>query len=467
MDIKKHVVRLKFLGAAREVTGSKTQVSYKNKNFLVDCGTYQGSKELRNLNREDLPHASTYDGVILTHAHIDHSGYLPRLVKNGFRGPIYCTAPTAALVKVLLADAAHLEEEDAEYANRTKHSHHTPAVPLFMMEDVEKTVKLLRVVKRDEWIELSQGLSLRLLRSGHLLGSSFVQLSFDTGNGNKTVTFSGDLGSDRSPIIKGPVNVAESDYLVLEGTYGDKIHRSQDIEKKLAEIIHHVHARRGVLVIPAFAVGRTQDVLYYIHKLTKEKLIPETPVYVDSPMALKATEIYRHFSDELKLVEGERKLETSLEDPHFHAVETSDASRRLNQMPGPMIILSAAGMLTGGRILHHLKNRLPYGANAVLFVGYQAGGTKGRLLQNGIDRLRIHHEEVEVNAEIATLEGMSAHADSKEILDWVRGFRRVPVKVFLNHGESEPLKALKYRLLNELGLSDVHIPYLGEEFVLE
>lgn len=467
MDKNKHVLRLKFLGAAREVTGSKSQIAYKNKMFLVDCGTYQGAKELRDLNREDIPHASAYDGVILTHAHIDHSGYLPRLVKNGFRGPIFCTAPTAALVKILLADSAHLEEEDAEYANRTKHSHHTPAVPLFTMEDVEKTVKLIRVVKRDEWIELSQGLSVRLLRSGHLLGSSFVQVSFDTGNGNKILTFSGDLGADRSPIIKGPVTVGETDYLVLEGTYGDKVHQSHNIEKKLAEVIHHIHARRGVLVIPAFAVGRTQDVLYYIHKLTEEKLIPETPVFVDSPMALKATEIYRHFTDELKLVEGGNKLETSLEDPHFRAVETPEASRRLNQMPGPMIVISAAGMLTGGRILHHLKNRLPHKANAVLFVGYQAGGTKGRLLQNGIDRLRIHHEEVEVNAEIVTVDGMSAHADSKEILQWVKGFRKLPQKVFLNHGENEPLKALKYRLQNEIGLTDISIPYLGEEFVLE
>jgi metallo-beta-lactamase family protein len=455
------------MGAAREVTGSKTRVSYKNLNFLVDCGTYQGDKELRQLNREDLPHPESYDGIILTHAHIDHSGYLPRFVKNGFRGPIYCTAATAALVKILLADAAHLEEEDAEYANRTGYSHHLPAVPLFTMEDVEKTIKLLKIVKRNDWIELGPGLSVQLLRSGHLLGSSFVQFSFESGNGPRLLTFSGDLGSDRSPIIKGPVTIAETDYLVLEGTYGDKVHQSQSLEKGLAQIIHHIVARHGVLVIPAFAVGRTQDILFYIHKLTEEKLIPEIPVYVDSPMALKATAIYKKFSDDLKLVEQKGRFESSLEDPRFKAVETPEESRRLNQKAGPMIIISAAGMLTGGRVLHHLKNRLPHKANAVLFVGFQASGTKGRLLQHGIDRLRIHHEEVEVNAEIATLEGMSAHADSKEIVQWLRSSRRMPKKIFLNHGESIPLKALKYRLQNELGVEDVAIPYLSEEFVLE
>lgn len=467
MENKKHTLRLKFLGAAREVTGSKTQVNYKNKMFLVDCGTYQGAKELRDLNREDLPHASTYDGVILTHAHIDHSGYLPRLVKNGFRGPIYCTEPTAALVKVLLADSAHLEEEDADYANRTKHSRHSPAIPLFTLEDVERTVKLLKVIPRNEWVELSAGLSFQFLRSGHLLGSSFVQLSFDSGNGPKLLTFSGDLGSDRSPIIKGPVTIPESDYLVLESTYGDKVHHAENIESVFAEIIRKVQKRGGTLVIPAFAVGRTQEVLYYVHQLVEKNLAPEIPVYVDSPMALKATEIYRKYTEELKLVSEGKGFETSLEDPRFHAVETPEASRKLNQKAGPMIIISAAGMLTGGRILHHLKQRLPDKKNAVLFVGFQAGGTKGRLLQNGIDRIRIHHEDVEVNAEILTLSGMSAHADSKEILSWMRGFRKLPQKIFLNHGEPGPMNSLRYRLQNELGVTDVSIPYLGEEFVLD
>lgn len=467
MENKTHRLRLKFLGAAREVTGSKTLIRYRNLSFLVDFGSYQGPAELRNLNREDLPHPESYDGVILTHAHIDHSGLLPRLVKTGFRGPIFCTAATAALVRIMLVDAAHLEEEDAEYANRTGHSRHRPAVPLFNLEDVERTLKLIKILERDVWVELGTGLSVRLLRSGHLLGSSFVQFSFDTGAGTRLVTFSGDLGADRSPIIKGPVTIPESDYLVLESTYGDRVHQSQNIKKQLAQVINRVVSHQGVVVIPAFAVGRTQDLIYYINDLMDEKTIPELPLYVDSPMALKATAIYKHFTEELKLVEEGRRLETSLAESRFRAVETPEESRRLNQKEGPMIIISAAGMLTGGRILHHLKKRLPHRQNAVVIVGFQAPGTKGRLLQNGIDRLRIHHEEVEVNAEIVTIHGMSAHADSREILQWMRGFRKLPERIFLNHGDPEAMKALKYRLQNELGITEIELPRVGEEFVLE
>ena len=462
-----HVLRLKFLGAAREVTGSKTLVSYKNKNILVDCGLYQGEKELRQMNWEDFPHAKSLDAVILTHAHIDHSGYLPRLVKMGFSGPIYCTKATAALVTVMLADAAHLEEEDAAYINRKGYSSHQPALPLFNMEDVEKTVKLLEPVEREEWKEITKGLTFQMLRSGHLLGSSFIQFSFDNGFNTKTVTFSGDLGSDRSYIIKGPVSIAESDYLVLEGTYGDKVHKGQNLEEGFADVINRVAKRRGVIVIPAFAVGRTQDLLFIIHKLIEEKKIENIPVYVDSPMALKATEIYAHFKDDLKLHEEGEHLVTTMEHARFKAVETVHESMRLNSMTGPMIVISAAGMLTGGRILHHLKARLPHHQNAVLFVGFQAHGTKGRLLQNGIDRIQIHREEVMVEAEIVSLEGFSAHADSKEIVQWLRGFRKLPDRIFLNHGERDPLKGLKYRIQNELGAQNVDIPFLGEEFVLE
>jgi len=464
---KNSQLRLKFLGAAQEVTGSKTLVSYKNKNYLVDCGLYQGDKELRQLNWEEFPHAKNIDAVILTHAHIDHSGYLPRLVKLGFHGPIYCTKATAALVEVLLVDAAYLQEEDAKYANRKGYSSHKPAIPLFTIEDVEMVIKMLEPIDRDQWLDLTPGLSMRLLRSGHLLGSSFVQLSFDTGDNSKLVTFSGDLGSDRSNILKSPVTVSESDYLILEGTYGDRVNRSENIEKNIARVIKHIHERQGVLVIPAFAVGRTQELLYIINKLEEEKLIPKVPLYIDSPMALKATEIYTKFKDDLKLVEDEKRFISSMDESRFKAVLTTEQSKALTKSSGPMIVISAAGMLTGGRILHHLKARLPYKANAVLFVGYQAHGTKGRLLQNGMDRINIHHEEVRVNAEIRSLEGLSAHADSAETIEWLGAFSRLPSKVFLNHGERDPLKALQYRLQNELGITDVVIPHLGEEYTLD
>jgi metallo-beta-lactamase family protein len=467
MENQIHRLYLQFLGAAREVTGSKILLSYKNKRLLIDCGLYQGFKELRKLNREDIPEVKNLDAVIITHAHIDHSGYLPRLVKQGFEGDIYCTKETAALMEVLLIDAAHLEEEDAEYTNKKGYSVHKPAIPLFNLKDVEKVLKLIKIIPREKWHDLTQGLSFQLLRSGHLLGSSFVQVSFDNGKNQKLVTFSGDLGSDRSNILKGPVYINESDFLVLEATYGDKVHHIETIEKTLISSIDYIYRHRGVLVIPAFAVGRTQELLYLLNKLEEEKKIPHIPLYIDSPMALKATDIYTKFKDDLKLVEDEKKFITSMDESRFKAITTPQESKKLGTMSGPFIVISAAGMLTGGRVLHHLKGRLPHRENAVLFVGFQAHGTKGRLLVNGIDRIQIHHEPVAVRAEVFSIEGLSAHADSKEIVDWLRHFSKYPTKILLNHGERDALNALKYRIINELGIQDVVIPQLGDKFILE
>jgi metallo-beta-lactamase family protein len=459
-------LKLQFLGAAKEVTGSKIQFSYRDFTGLVDCGLYQGDKELRKYNRENLHHAENLDVVLLTHAHIDHSGYLPRLYQQGFRGKIYCTKATATLVRILLLDAAHLEEEDADYANRKGYSCHKPCLPLFTTEDVEKVLKLIHPVERDQWIELSRGLSFQFIRSGHLLGSSFIQLSFDNGFTQKILTFSGDLGSDRSSILKGPVSIKHSDYLILEGTYGDRVHKIESIDKTISKVIKHIFERKGVLIIPAFAVGRTQELLFILNRLEEEGKIPRIPVYIDSPMAIAATEIYKHYEDDLKLVEDGHRLITSMEDSRYKVTKTPEESKKLSQMDGPLIVISAAGMLTGGRVLHHLKARLSHKANAVLFVGFQAHGTKGRLLLNGLDRIRIHHEEVMVNAEIRSVEGLSAHADSKETMDWLNAFSEKPKKILLNHGEKDALNALKFRIINELGIEDVHIPHLGEEIIL-
>jgi metallo-beta-lactamase family protein len=458
-------LKLKFLGAAREVTGSKTLVSYMNNRFLVDCGLFQGEKELRKYNWEPFPQPQNLSAVILTHAHLDHSGYLPKLVREGYRGKVYCTRATATLLKILLTDAAKLEEEDANYANKKGHSAHRPALPLFTQEDVAGVLKLLEPVERDQWIELARGLSFQFIRSGHLLGSSFVQLSFSNGEERKTITFSGDIGSDRSLVLKGPAYIKESDYLVLEGTYGDRVHKIENLEHHLARIINKVNDRRGVLVIPSFAVGRTQEILFLVNKLERDQKIPKIPLFIDSPMALDATRIYSEFRDELKPVLRGEEVISSMDHTHFKACNTIQQSIELNRMDGPAIIISASGMLTGGRILHHLKNRLPDRRNAVLFIGYQAEGTKGRLLQNGIDRIRLHHEEVNVEAEIFSLEGMSAHADAREMVEWLKRFSAPPGRVFLNHGEGQPLKALAYRLRTELGL-EVVVPAHGDEFEL-
>ena len=459
-------MKLKFLGAAREVTGSKSLITHKNEQYLIDCGMFQGDKELRNLNWQPFPHAHNIRAVILTHAHIDHSGYLPRLVKEGFSGPVYCTEATAALVKVLLRDAAHLEEEDAKYINRKKYSSHVPALPLFDVEDAERAIKLLKPLGRDEWHPLGKELSFRFLRAGHILGSSFVQINFPSEIGPKVITFSGDLGSERSSIIKGPDFVNETDYLVFESTYGDKVHKGANLKKELASVINKVHQDQGVILIPSFAVGRTQELIYILNELIEENLIPKIPIYIDSPMAATATEIYTHFTDDLKLTGEGSKFKTSMEGHTFKATTSVEESIRLNQMSGPAIIISAAGMLTGGRIMHHLKSRLPHRQNAVLFVGFQAEGTKGRLLQNGMDKIWIHREEIPVNAQIYSVTGMSAHADSNETLHWVKQINRFPVKTFLNHGEGPALKALAYRLKNEIGL-EVVIPQVGQEFELE
>lgn len=458
-------MKIKFLGAAREVTGSKSLLSHKNHKYLIDCGLFQGDKDLRRLNWSDMREAHLINAIILTHAHIDHSGYLPRIMQQGFDGPIFCTDATAALVKILLRDAAHLEEEDAEYANRSKYSSHRPALPLFTGEDVERVLKKIKIVERDEWHQLDKDVSFKFIRSGHILGSSIVQVSYNSESGPKIVTFTGDLGSERSYIIKGPAYVQESDVLILESTYGDRVHKKEGLENKLADIVNEVISRQGVLLIPSFAVGRTQELLFILNKLLTEKKIPKVPVVVDSPMGIEATKAYAHFTDELKLVEEGKSVVTSMEALNFRVTTSVEDSIRLNHQDGPLIVISSAGMLTGGRILHHLKQRLPHSKNAVLFVGHQAEGTKGRLLLNGIDRLWIHREEIKVNASIHSLEGLSAHADCNELIDWVKHFKTMPSMVFLNHGELSSMKALAYRLKRELGIEAL-LPSHDQEYEL-
>lgn len=461
-----NTLNLKFLGAAHTVTGSCTLLTYRGRSILIDCGLFQGPKDIRNLNRRSMKDFSNVQAVILTHAHVDHSGLLPKLAKDGFRGPIYSSRGTFDLCQILLPDAAHLQEEDARYANESGYSHHKPALPLYNGEDAHEALKLFKVLSLGEWKELFPGLSCRLLHSGHILGSTFVQISFDTENGPKILTFSGDIGNDRSHILRPPVNIHETDFLVMESTYGDRIHPINNVLAKLEEVIHYIEKSKGVLVIPAFSVGRTQELLFLIRELESQKKISRLPLYVDSPMAQDATQIYLKHPEQLKLIEKEGSIRTTLSTAHFHAIASVKESMELNLKEGPMIIISAAGMLTGGRILHHIKQRLPHSRNAILFVGFQAEGTKGRLLQNGLSSIRIHHEEVPVNARIFSLEGLSAHADSNEMVEWMKQLRRPPLLTILNHGEKFSLEALGYRIRHELKV-DVKIPLLNEEINLK
>ena len=445
---------LKFLGAAETVTGSRTLFQMGQKKYLVDCGLFQGPKAFRMKNWDDFPmDPKDIDAVILTHAHIDHSGYLPKLVREGFTGPIYCSQASADLLQIMLMDSAHLQEEDARFANDTRHSKHYPAMPLYNSHDAAKSLELLKPVASDEWLPLDdQGTRLQLIRSGHILGSRFVQIHWDDGNGGKMITFSGDLGNGRSNIIKQPVSLKESDYLVMEATYGDRVQPKADILSVMERIINRVWERQGVLVIPAFSVGRTQEIIWLIRQLEEEGRIPgKIPVWLDSPMAQNATEIYMRHEEELKEAFRGGEIQPPICPQHYRTVSGADDSMLLCMADDPGIVISAAGMLTGGRVLHHLKARLPHEKNAVLFVGFQVEGTKGRLLKQGLTKIRIHHKEIDVEAEILAVESLSAHADSDDILGWCREFEKAPKKVFLNHGEPGPLGALKYRLGTELG----------------
>ncbi|MCX6118294.1 MAG: MBL fold metallo-hydrolase [Proteobacteria bacterium] len=443
-------VQLKFLGAAGGVTGSRTLVTFEGYSFLIDCGLFQGPKDVRAKNREPLLSnlGAKINAVILTHAHLDHSGYLPRLNREGFEGEIFMSDGTGDLLPVMLADAAHLEEEFAKYADKTGYSSHRPAQPLFTTQDVEQVSKKFRPLPRHEWHQLTQNISFRFVSAGHIVGASIVQISFAFKNATRILSFSGDLGHARSLTLRTPEPIVETDALVLESTYGDRLHPKADTIGEFGAIASRTLKRNGVLVIPAFAVGRSQEILHLIRKCEDEKLIPKVTVVLDSPMSKEATRIYfKHPEDHNEgCTHASGRIEDCFLPHHFSTTSTSDESMLTCMKDGPMIVISAAGMLNGGRILHHLKSRLPHEKNTILFCGFQAEGTKGRFLQdnaNNLEFLRIHHEEVPVEAEIATMASLSAHGDYADIGAWIEKMQKKPHLVFLNHGDIKSLEAMK------------------------
>lgn len=458
-------MKLKFLGAVGTVTGSRTEINDDGTQYWIDCGLFQGPKDIRQQNWQHIENAKNIRAVILTHAHIDHAGMLPLLVKQGFKGPILCSEATADLCRILLPDSGYLQEEDARFANQKKHSSHNPALPLYTQKDALVCLDYLQAIKMDRWLPLSNNLRVRLSRSGHILGSSFVEIGYHNHSGDKIISFSGDLGPPNSMLLKEPVSLSETNELVLESTYGDRNHEKGDRLSQLANVVNKVVNRNGTLIIPAFSVGRSQELLYMLRKLEDQKLIKPVPVYLDSPMALDATDLYHKYEDEMKPEIFQDRYRSPIRTDRFKPIRTADESMLLCMDDSPKIVISAAGMLTGGRVLHHLKTKLPYEKNGVLFVGYQVPGSKGYLVKNGLSKIRLHHQEVDIEAEIFSMDSLSAHADSDQIMKWLKQFRRLPSRIFLNHGEDVARQSLAYRIEHELGIK-CELPLLNQEYVL-
>jgi metallo-beta-lactamase family protein len=449
---------LTFLGAARTVTGSKHLLQTAGRQVLVDAGLFQGLKSLRERNWEELPiRSATIDAVVLTHAHLDHCGYLPRLVGQGYRGRVFCTPATAELARVVLADAAHLQEEDAERANRKGYTRHKPALPLFTTKDAERAMALLQPVGYERTVPIAPGITVDFVNAGHLLGSSYARVRLESG---RTLLFGGDLGRYGRPVLPDPDPIAEADVLLLESTYGNRVHTPDDNGAEVARIINEAAERGGKLIMPAFALGRVEEILYWIQRLEEERRIPVMPVFVDSPMSATVLAIYRDRLQELDAEISEatgnghrlaaRRL-CAFCTTNLKVISSIRESRDLQESREPAIVISASGMATGGRVLHHLEHALPDPKNTVLFVGFQAAGTRGRQLKDGAKFTRIHGHDVPVAARIESMDSMSAHADANEILRWLRGFTRPPALTCLVHGEPDPMDALKARIERELG----------------
>jgi metallo-beta-lactamase family protein len=464
---------LSFWGGVGTVTGSKYLVEGGGARVLVDCGLFQGLRELRERNWEEPPFdPKSLDSVVITHAHIDHTGYLPRIVAKGFGGPVFCSRGTADLIKLLLPDAARLQEEEADYRNRHNLTRHEPALPLYTEEDARNALKLIHVCPNTgEPTEVAAGVRASFRVAGHILGSSLVLLELEGAGDDRKgrrVLFSGDLGHYHQPIIRDPVKPPPCDYLLVESTYGDRLHSDEDPKDALARVINEAVERGGPLLIPAFAVGRTQELLYYIRELEDERRVPVLPVRVDSPMAAAATQIYQRNRAE------QDEEYTSLLARRVHPLRTHsmltastrEESKRLNDEEGTRVIISASGMMTGGRVLHHARRILPDANATLLFVGFQAAGTTGRKILEGEREVRIMKENVPVRCHVENIGGLSAHADWKEVLRWLEPLKPAPRRTFTTHGEPESAEAMAAHIRERFGWR-VEVPQYGERVTLE
>ncbi len=479
-----------FLGAAKTVTGSKYLLDTGTSKVLIDAGLFQGLKELRERNWLPFPiKATEIHAIVLTHAHLDHCGYLPRLVSQGFRGRVFCTAGTLDLCRIVLPDAGRIQEEDAANANRHGYSKHAPALPLYTEADAFRAVSQLQPVGYDRLMPVAPDVETEFVNAGHLLGSSYARIR----TGGMTILFGGDLGRFGRPVLPDPSAVSEADYLLVESTYGNRVHQQDDDGAQIADVITRTVARGGRIIIPAFAIGRVEELIYWLKRLEDAKRIPVLPVFVDSPMAIEALSRYQQRLNEL-----DPELQPEVRDekaPHgpadhadavterqqhvrherqmcvfcterFRTISSPAESKQLTQSKMPAIVISASGMATGGRVLHHLKAALPDARNTVLFVGYQSEGTRGRQLVNGEKVVKIHGEMIPVRAEVALVESMSAHADSTEVLRWLGGFTKPPRITFIVHGEPVAMEALSSSIHDRLGWT-TKMPEYGERVVLD
>lgn len=432
-------MKLTFLGATRTVTGSKYLIEHRHLKVLIDCGLFQGYKALRLRNWEPFPvDPATINAIVLTHAHIDHSGYIPVLIKNGFKGKIYCTRATRDLCAILLPDSGHIQQEDSRRANKHRYTKHDPAEPLYTEKEGRRALRHFEAVDVGVKYALADDLHFTFSRTGHILGAACVTLQ----DQDRSILFSGDIGRLKDPILKSPAKMDGADYVVMESTYGDRLHGEEDPQAEIKQVVLDTIKRKGKLLIPSFAVGRAQMMLYFLYKLKAADEIPDIPIYLDSPMAINATNLLCKHKHDHHLSDFECK-ETG--DVAIYT-RTEEESKQLGALEGPAIIISASGMATGGRVLHHLKQILPQEQHTVLFVGFQAGGTRGDRLVRGAKELKLHGEMVPVRARIESIGSLSAHGDYLELLEWLRSFKKPPITTFLTHGESGSIQSFKEKI---------------------
>lgn len=451
-------IKLQFLGGAGTVTGSKTLVEFNGKRVLVDCGLFQGLKDLRLLNWKEFPiDPASIDAILLTHAHLDHCGYLPVLIKNGFKGAIHCTEPTAELTEIILKDSAKIQVEDAERANRKCYTCHEKAKALYKPEDVEITLKHFVTHQYNEWVILDQDFKFQLQNAGHILGSAILTLEVN----EKTIVFSGDIGRTEPMLLYPPKKIKEADYLIMESTYGDRIHVETDIKEELLRVILETLDRKGILMIPSFAVERAQEIIYLLYLLKNDGRLPKIPIYLDSPMGINSTAVYDRYPEWQDLP----KIHFDEMYDQVHFINDYETSRAIVMDKKPKIVIAGSGMLEGGRILHYLNNHIENPENTILFCGFQAAGTRGRAILNGEKEIKFFGDYKKVNCHIESISSMSAHGDQKEMLDWMSHFKKAPTRVFLNHGEPHQADAFRVKIKSTFNW-DVVVPQMYESFHL-